>query len=151
MLAGAAALISMATYLANPQTFVRFGILHLIAISMLILPFVRPLKEIAIILGVAIVIAGQWTVPANGFQPMAMLLGFPPIGFETVDYFPLLPWLGVILMGYGIGHFLYVRSTTWRKYLPDTAPSAVTWPGRHSLLIYLLHQPVILCVLWFTL
>lgn len=150
MLAGAAVLVSVATYVADPQTFVRFGILHLIALAMLLLPFIRPLRKSSAIIGLAIIILGQWTGPGTILQPLAMVAGFPPPGFRAVDYFPLLPWFGVILIGYGLGDFLYVRSTRWRNRLPDTMPAWLTWPGRHSLLIYLIHQPLILFVLWLT-
>ncbi len=150
ILAAAAALISIVTYVADPETFVRFGILHLIALSMLLLPLCRRLKEASILLGIAVVLLGQWTHPTDSLAPtLSLVLGFPPAHFTTVDYFPLLPWFGVILMGYGLGHFLYVRSTTWRRHLPDALPQSVTWPGRHSLLIYLLHQPILLAALYF--
>lgn len=149
MLAGSAALVSIATYLADPGTFVRFGILHLIALSMLILPLIRFLKEWAIFLGAAIAIAGQWTIQTSTLQPLSMIMGFAPIGFMTVDYFPLLPWLGVILIGYGLRYLLYVRLTGWRPVLFDRIPTTITWPGRHSLMIYLVHQPVLLAILHF--
>lgn len=150
MLAAGAALVSVATYAADPETFVRFGILHLIALSMLLLPLCRRLKEGSILLGLIILFLAQWTHPTDSQTPiLSLILGFPPPFFVTVDYFPLLPWFGMILMGYGVGHFLYVRSTAWRRNLPDAFPRWVTWPGRHSLLIYLLHQPILLTALYF--
>lgn len=67
-------------------------------------------------------------------------LGFPPAGFTSTDYFPLLPWFFLFLTGY----FLYDlrRDTPSRLHIPG-----VTAMGRHSLIIYLLHQPVIYGVL----
>lgn len=147
-LAGAAALVSVATYLIDPHTFVRFGILHLIALSMLLLPVVRPLREGSVLLGGMILATGMQTLQTKQFQPLATAFGFPPPDFATVDYFPVLPWFGTVLIGYGLGHLLYVRFPAWRKRLPDSAPNAVTWPGRHSLMIYLLHQPIILSLLY---
>jgi len=150
ILAAAAALISIVTYAADPETFVRFGILHLIALSMLLLPLCRRLKEASILLGLAVLFLGQWTHPTDSPTPtLSLVLGFPPPNFTTIDYFPFLPWLGVILIGYGLGHFLYVRRTGWRPMILDRIPAAATWPGRHSLGIYLVHQPVILGFLYF--
>ena len=67
-------------------------------------------------------------------------LGFPPGGFTSTDYFPLLPWLFLFLTGY----FLYDlhRDTPSRLCIPG-----VTAMGRHSLVVYLLHQPLIYGVL----
>jgi len=68
-------------------------------------------------------------------------LGFPGPGFRSADYFPLLPWLFLFWTGY----FLYPlrREGGWEPQLP-----VVTALGRHSLLVYLLHQPVIYGGLW---
>lgn len=144
---GAAALIiSIATWIFDPHTYVRFGVLHLIAVASLLLPFFQPLREGSIAAGLVLLLLPTHTTGA--WQPLAMILGFPPPGFATVDYFPLLPWFGVILIGYGLGHFLYVRPTKWRPALFDRIPSAATWPGRHSLMIYLVHQPIILSLLY---
>jgi len=146
---GCAALaISIGTYLFDPDTYVRFGILHLIALSMLLLPIVRPLKGWSIIPGVLMLCFGLGTRSTDILQPLSMIVGFPPTAFASVDYFPLLPWFGTVLIGFGIGHLFYVRSTAWRENLPDEAPSMLTWPGRHSLLLYIIHQPILLLLLW---
>lgn len=142
----AALLVSAATYLADPQSYVRFGILHLIALSALLLPFFRPLKEGSILIGLLCCMIP--TTSTALIQPLSMILGYPPPGFVTVDYFPLSPWFGIILIGYGLGHFLYVRSNAWRPAFFDRIPGMLTEPGKHSLAIYLLHQPIILGMLW---
>lgn len=143
---GCALLIGMATYAVDPETYVRFGILHLIAISALLLPLLRPLREGSIAIGILLFFVPVF--PAAALQPVSMALGYPPPGFASIDYFPVLPWFGIVLCGYGLGHFLYVRRTDWRKRLPKDVPAPLSWPGRHSLLLYMIHQPVILAVLW---
>ena len=75
-------------------------------------------------------------------------LGFPFPGFVSSDYFPLLPWIFLFWSGY----FLYrLRPEEPHRELPRVA--VLTWMGRHSLLIYLLHQPVVYGVLtaWYLL
>lgn len=69
-------------------------------------------------------------------------LGFPDPGFVSSDYFSLLPWLFLFWAGY----YLYQLRPA-EPVLPDLYLPLVTAMGRHSLLIYLLHQPVIYCVL----
>jgi uncharacterized membrane protein len=74
-----------------------------------------------------------------------------PLGIHTpfyasFDYFPLLPWLGIFLAGAALGKSAYVaKRSLIRRRLPV---SFINFAGRHSLLIYILHQPVILGVLY---
>ncbi len=71
-------------------------------------------------------------------------LGFPPAGFRSTDYFSLLPWLFLFLTGY----FLY-RTQEGREGRPSWEPSlpVVSALGRHSLAVYLLHQPLVYVLL----
>ncbi|MBP3485343.1 MAG: DUF1624 domain-containing protein, partial [Oscillospiraceae bacterium] len=69
------------------------------------------------------------------------LLGFPQQGFYSTDYFSLLPWVFLFWTGY----YLYRLR---RQEPPRLSLPAVTALGRHSLLVYLLHQPVVYGVLW---
>lgn len=129
---GAALLVSAGTYLFDPNTFVYFGILHLIALSALLLPLLRPLREGTILIGLVIVALG-----------IAFPLAAP---FPALDYFPPFPWLGIPFVGFGIGQWYYVR----HDRIPHPAPvwlQWLTWPGRHSLIVYLIHQPILLMIL----
>jgi uncharacterized membrane protein len=68
-------------------------------------------------------------------------LGFPPAGFSSTDYFPLLPWFFLFLTGY----FLFPLR---REEPPQLRLPGITTLGRHSLLVYLLHQPVVYGLLY---
>lgn len=70
--------------------------------------------------------------------------GFFPRGFFSTDYFPLLPWLFLFWAGYFL-HFCMGRARM--EPLRRSVCPALGWMGRHSLLLYLLHQPVIYGVL----
>lgn len=103
--------------------------------------------------------AGAWS---TGYSPIAswsftgtilpillLPLGIYGPGFASVDYTPLFPWFGVVLFGMGAGELLYgdgVRHFTAPR-LPDILVSPLSFLGRHSLLIYLVHQPVIILLL----
>ena len=66
-----------------------------------------------------------------------------------MDYEPIFPWFGVVLIGMGLGEFLYpegVRSFTLPQ-IPEIVVRPLAFLGRHSLIIYLVHQPIIILVI----
>jgi uncharacterized membrane protein len=69
--------------------------------------------------------------------------------FTSVDYTPLIPWFGAVLIGMGVGEFLY--SGGIRRFeipqLPDRIIQPLSSLGRYSLIIYLIHQPLIILLL----
>ncbi len=145
-LLGWAYAVSIATYVFDPSSYVRFGILHLIGIGVLILPFFTKFGLRNLAIAVAIFTASYLTndirLPTESLLP----LGIRPTFFETVDYFPLLPWFAVILLGYVIGDWIYV------KHSPASMPENrflryCAWLGKYSLVIYVAHQPLILLFL----
>jgi uncharacterized membrane protein len=73
-------------------------------------------------------------------------LGLPTCGSMAVDYFPLLPWLGMVSLGVSLGLF-----TRWVILIENTRIFTwgwLRWLGRKSLLIYVIHQPVLLAILY---
>ncbi len=157
---GCGMLVSMVTYVAEPETYVRFGILHMIGVSILLLPFFARFREWNLLLGISFIGFQKIIVDilsVAGRRPALLPLGVMPTDFMSVDYFPLIPWFGIVLMGYAVGYFLYVRQRGFRKSSSDSSVSsdssyarrrrALTWPGKNALLIYLLHQPLILGLL----
>jgi uncharacterized membrane protein len=142
--------ITLATWLFLGEGFVRFGILHLIGASVILsYPFVR-LGAWNLVLGIIVIIAGLWLRGLTVDFPWLLWLGLQPRDFTTVDYFPLLPWFGVVLIGLSLGALLYPAATR-RFPLPDLATlPPVPWLallGRHALVIYLLHQPALIALL----
>lgn len=132
--------------LAHKSLIIYFGILHCLGVCMLIWPLVKRLPGwLLLLLGAILCIpsaaAGTW---------WTMPLGFPPPDFASSDYFPLLPNLGYFLIGSGLGKYLYPRKTTLFPNVNTHNPliTAFTFIGRHALLVYLLHQPVITALLW---
>ena len=126
---GCALLITAVTYVYDPSTFIYFGILHCLGIGMLLLILFRRLNELNILLGIAVLFFPTPTAP-----------------LPTLDYYPFLPWFGLMLIGYGIGHYLYIRNDLRFLFSTFRFPLS-TFPGRHSLIIYLVHQPIILLLL----
>ena len=141
---------SVASYVIFPRTFIYFGILHCIAVSLLI---VRPLVRHPVAcagLGAAIIVAGlAFSHPAFDTR-WTSWIGFVTAKPATQDYVPLFPWLGVALLGVAAGHLL-VRAG-FRALAPlRRSPAVLRAMGRHSLAIYMAHQPILMASLWLAL
>jgi uncharacterized membrane protein len=142
--------ITLSTMLLLGEGFVVFGVLHLIGISIILsYPLMtRPLLDF--VLGSAAIFVGLLIRQFSFDSPWLLWLGFVPRHFYSVDYFPLLPWFGVVLVGIFLGNFLYPEGAR-RFSLPD--PSArsplkqICSTGRNSLSIYLIHQPILVILM----
>ena len=143
-------LVSAASYAMFPRSYIWFGVLHAIAVSLVVArPWVdRPLAAAAV--GAALVAAGL-ALSHPAFDNRALgWLGFMTTKPVTADYVPLFPWTGVLLIGIAVGHWL-LRARFAPLAPLRHAPAALRWLGRHSLIIYLVHQPLLIGLLWIAL
>ena len=151
-LLGVAAVITAATYVYDSSSAILFGILHCLGICILIY-------------GLAFNKAKPWACACAGAlvfgltAARALLLRNAPVhfnwflpfgitgdSFASLDYFPLLPWFGVFLAGAALGKSIYSQK---RSLIPRPWPETfINAAGRHSLLIYIVHQPVLIVVLY---
>jgi len=148
-IAAGAAVVTLGTYFAFPQYFVFYGILHSIAVSSLIgLAFLRLPAGITLAAAVlAFFLPDLWRSSAlDGPLAFIGLFETRPL---TVDFLPVFPWLAPMLAGIAVGR-LATRFSLWpRVALPETRSlQRLAWPGRHSLVIYLVHQPVLIGLVW---
>jgi len=151
-IAGAAALITLATWFAFPQTFIFFGILHAIAAASVIgLLFLRLPVIVTLLAAAACVIAPLYLRAPVFDHPALWWVGLSVNVPRSNDYVPLLPWLAPVLLGIALAR-LFVAST-----LPERLAAGATnsrWKnlleaaGRHSLAIYLIHQPVLIALVY---
>lgn len=150
ILAAAAMAITVGTYAALPDQFVFFGILHAIAtFSVIGLAFLR-LPPLIIMIVAAAVFALPWLWTDPLFQSPALLwLGLAPTPPQAMDFEPLFPWLAPFLAGMALTK-LAQESSLWPALSRPSGPilHRLTWPGRHSLLVYLVHQPVLIGLVW---
>ena len=162
---GLAMALTLGTLIATPQVAIWFGVLHLLGVSMMLYPLLRPaLDRLPRDVGLALFLLlflcckqvpsgwvglGPWraALPAALYQtPWLAWLGFPGPGFSSGDYFPLIPWLLLFLAGSFLGRRAQagdLPNFCYRSHLPWLA--AV---GRASIWIYMLHQPVLYGALW---
>ena len=168
---GAGVLVSAATYIAMPSELILFGVLYLLGLCGLIQcgawALWSRLDQPPFPAGIGLALAAgafllTRDVPSGwlGFEGLRLcplpdwlyqwdvlaVLGFPGPGFHSSDYFPLIPWLFLYLCGYYLWRLVGSRRQVMDKLRPGIPPLAAI--GRHSLLIYLLHQPVLMAVFW---
>ena len=142
--------ITAVTYFVVGRGFVVFGILHLLGVStILAIPFLR--SRWASLVGAIVVLGlGVYLGSVKALSPWLLWLGVPQIRRHMVDYYPILPWFGFALLGIFLGLTLYPQGVR-RFGLPDLSQAApiraLQFLGRHSLVIYLVHQPILFGIL----
>lgn len=141
-------LITLATWLFVGRGFVIFGILHLLGVAMLLAyPFLRLHRAWSLALGLSVLPLGFYLNSIRIDSPWLLWLGVKYEGAYMVDYYPVFPWLGMVLLGVYAGFTVYPRGKR-RWQVPAwgsiAAVRGLCFLGRHSLLIYLLHQPLLL-------
>ncbi|NLM30926.1 MAG: DUF1624 domain-containing protein, partial [Methanomicrobiales archaeon] len=140
--------ITAVTWIFFPSAYIVFGILHFIGVAILLAPLFVRFGATNLILSAACIIAGYVTETIRGPWPL-LWLGIRPIPFTSLDYVPLLPWFSLVLLGMTFGYLFYPggeRGFSFRAVEPAVV-RPLSLLGRHSLLIYFLHQPVILLVI----
>lgn len=151
MVAAAAVAISIATYPMDPNTFIFFGILHQIALASLLgLAFLRvPVPVTLLVAAAVIVLPLVYSAPV--FEHPALLwLGLAQTPPRSKDYVPFFPWFAPVLIGIAAARL----TTAWgvRTRLAAIRPGGwsrpLTFIGQHSLVFYLLHQPILMACVW---
>ena len=142
--------LTIATWVLGMGIIV-FGILHLIGTSIILAyPFLR-FRLLNLVAGLSLIAVGLYmdTLNLTSEGPWLLPLGVVPEGLFMPDYRPLLPWFGVVLLGVFAGNLAYgsgkrMASISWNMPGPV---QPLTFLGRHSLFIYLVHQPILVGLL----
>lgn len=148
MIVAAALVITVATYIAFPQAFIFFGILHAIAAASLIgLAFLRLPPAITAIVAVLIIITPNVFSSTAFDWPGLWWVGLSENRPVSNDYVPLFPWLGATLLGIAAARIM--KANGWLGHLatrsePGRLTRGLAFAGRHSLTVYLIHQPILL-------
>ena len=142
-----ATLILYLTGMADRSILIYFGVLHCLGVCMLLWPLFRQLPNWMLVpTGLAFAAAGLVLRRYSPDVPAVLIpLGFAPGWFSSSDYFPLLPNLGYFLLGAAAGRRLYREPvTSFPRVEEGNMPIRLFCAmGRHSLPIYLLHQPIL--------
>jgi uncharacterized membrane protein len=138
--------ITMATYFFLGEQYIRFGILHFLGVSMILFPLLNRLSKTGLVIGaVAIALLG---IPVQRiFADTALLL---PLGimydeFVSADYYPLVPYLSIFMLGVLAFKMHYYKRVSLFQFSFENR--YITMISRNSLIIYMLHQPVLVGVI----
>ncbi|MCX9011373.1 MAG: heparan-alpha-glucosaminide N-acetyltransferase [Candidatus Methanoperedens sp.] len=140
-----AAFITLFTYIFTPEKTIFFGILHFFAVSSFLIPFFIKYNKLNLIAGLSITIFGLYLQQKEFNFSYLFWLGFMPENFSTFDYFPILPWLGVLLLGIYLGE--YINDRTADMKIKNKLAGIFVFFGKNSLTIYLIHQPILIFLL----
>ncbi|MEM0214364.1 MAG: heparan-alpha-glucosaminide N-acetyltransferase [Archaeoglobaceae archaeon] len=132
--------ITIATYIFAPDKMVIFGIIHFFALASVFgfLFLGKPFLSLSV--GILFLIANFHVSELLIKEPYLVWLGIMPYGFRTLDYYPMIPWFGVFLLGMFFGSY-------YRRESSNYWSNPINFLGRHSLAIYLIQHPVIVFLL----
>ena len=135
-----------ALHWTDHRAVIWFGVLHCLGVCMLLWPLLQRIPSGWLgALGGVLIVLGFYVEGLLLPTPVLVPLGIRYPGFASADYFPLLPYLGFFLLGAVTGRTLY---RVKESLFPATRPFRfLCFCGRHSLLIYLLHQPILYGIL----
>lgn len=167
LLALVAAGMSLFLYLFMREQMIWFGVLHFLAVSILLFALLRPaldrIPPLAGVIASFLLLAMTWWVPAYkgsllGIEGLFTLeipewmVRMPllyPLGLgagEGADYFPLLPWFFCFLAGSFTG--VWAKEGRFPRWMYRSRLPWLSWLGRHTLVIYVVHQPVFFGLCW---
>lgn len=145
-----ALVITIITWFYPHEGFIVFGVIHCIGISIILSYWFIPKPNIALPVGIILIILGIMIRNLTTTNPYLFFLGITTPSFYTLDYFPLIPWLGIILIGIFLGQYLspYLEKKYITVQIQPQLTIPITFLGKHSLTIYLVHQPILFAILY---
>ncbi len=154
LILGYAAIVSLSSYLMYPQSMIFFGILHFVAVATVLALLFTRFYWANLIFGISIVIFSalyQFPIFDQPYLQWFGLMSHKPL---TEDYVPLFPWFGVVLIGLFFGKLVFLNKTSvFAKKCQNWSSNVqiaklFAFGGKHSLHIYMLHQPIFIGLLY---
>ncbi len=142
-----AMVITLVTYILFKEQYVRFGILHFLGTSMILFPVLKKMSNLLlIIIAAGLALAA---IPLENFISGTSLLlpfGFMYRGFTSLDYYPLIPYLSVFMLGILVYKMYYYKKQSLFKFSFEN--EVILMISKNSLAIYLIHQPIIVALIF---
>lgn len=142
--AGCAVLVSIGSWIMFPRSWIYFGVLHGIALMLILARLAAPLRRWLWPLGLAAVLLPHFVQHPFFDSRATNWLGLITRKPVTEDYAPLLPWLGVMLWGLAAGQWLLAHRRAWLAGAVPRPLQPLAGLGRWSLSFYMVHQPVLI-------
>ncbi|MFZ5985620.1 MAG: heparan-alpha-glucosaminide N-acetyltransferase [Bacillota bacterium] len=142
----AALSITLVSYMFNNDYFIVFGILHLMGICMISSPLLKKLPAMWLFVISFILASTNFIIPhINVTNNYFFMFGLHNSNFASSDYYPLLPWAWAFVFGVALSKLIYKERKSIFNYTIKDNP--VSFLGRNSLWVYIIHQPVVLLLL----
>lgn len=139
--------VSVATWFASPELYVKFGILHFIGVASVICSVFVGRRWLAFVAALLVFIAAPYIKEMMTESIVLFAVGLRGIELYAFDHFPLFPWLAVPLMGVFLGESFYKKGESPWNFSEHTLMKPVLFCGRHALMIYMFHIPILLILL----
>lgn len=147
LLLACSSVISVGTWFLFKDSWIFFGVLHFMLVGSLLGVVALHWGIVNVVLGLVFIALGNLiTIPLLDQQPW-QFIGLMTHKPFTEDYVPLLPWLGVLMIGIWLGT-QWVQTPQLQRSLNHPAWKPLLWLGQHSLLVYMLHQPLLFALFW---
>jgi uncharacterized membrane protein len=138
--------VTVFSYFLNPKMYIGFGILHLIAVVILILTIIP--RNYFLILGTFVLLGVlSFVLPSSTLtNDVLFFLGRHSPAYQAYDYFPIFPWILIPYAGYLSAGAITKFATRFLSTIKF--PSLCVFLGQHSLVVYLIHQPILIAGLY---
>lgn len=141
-----ALLISVTTFFAINDNWIFFGVLHFLALSSVTVVLFVSYPRACFCIGLCIFAVGALQVIPSRWPFHLLFEGLPKY---TNDFVAIFPWLGIVFIGVSLGHSTWMKQDFLAPFLSNNKHiNKLVWPGQHSLSIYLLHQPIMMGILF---
>jgi uncharacterized membrane protein len=146
-IAGCALLVSLGSAWMFPKSWISFGVLHGIAVMLVLARLAAPLRRGLWPLGLLCIALPFWVMHPFFDARYSNWVGLVTRLPVTEDFVPVLPWLGVMLFGLAAGQWVLRARPHWLSAALAAPARPLAALGRWSLSFYMLHQPVLIGLL----
>lgn len=141
-----ALVITLVSHVFGSEFGIKFGVLHFLGVCMILYPVLSKLNRyLLIVLGTVIIISGNLIGGITLNFDYLFPLGLTSSQFKSADYYPLLPWSGLFLYGIALSKLIYAKKISIFDF--SIKDNIISKLGKNTLLIYVLHQPIIIAVI----
>ena len=138
---------ALADGLLKTRLIIVFGILHFLGLAMIISHFVKRLPIwVTAILAVTAWFIGQFFLTVRLDTNIFCMFGLYSRNFYSSDYYPLFPYLAFVFLGIIIGKLIYKEKKSIFPF--EIGPNPISFFGKHSFILYFIHQPIVFAVLF---
>lgn len=145
-----ALIITLVTKIIIPDKYVFFGILHFIALSIVILSFIADNKWLSLMISISSYFIFFIIQNIYVTHKFLLIFGFKIEGIQSIDYFPIFPWISIISLGIFFGHTLYKsHKRIFTVNIPRFIITPFAFLGKKALIIYMIHVPILYLLIQF--